>query len=88
MGWPLGTPTMAQMACDKPAAVANHLKRKYQEAPVALGLSNDGGLVELFTTRNGETWTLMITYPWGLACLLQAGENWETIPKVQWGEKL
>ena len=78
LGWPLGTPTMAGI-CDKRAEITGLLKRRYEEAPVALGVTNGGGLVELLTSENGETWTLIITYPNGLTCLMAAGENWESI---------
>lgn len=80
-------PALAQMACDKRTEVTGHLKRKYEEAPVALGVANNGGLVELLTTKSGTTWTLIITLPNGMTCLLAAGEDWESIPIAQFGEK-
>ena len=80
-------PAMAQMACDKRTEVTDHLKRKYEEAPIALGVANNGGLVELLTTKEGGTWTLIITLPNGMTCLLAAGEDWENIPLAQFGEK-
>ncbi len=80
-------PALAQMACDKRAEVMTHLERKYSEAPVALGVANNGGLVELLTTKEGATWTLIITLPSGMTCLLAAGESWESIPVTQFGER-
>ena len=80
-------PASAQMACDKRAEVTDHLKRKYEEAPTALGVANNGGLVELLKTEEGKTWTLIITLPNGMTCLLAAGEDWEDIPVAQFGEK-
>lgn len=82
------TPALAQMACDKRENILNHLKRKYEEVPSALGVANNGGLVELLTTEKGTTWTLIITLPNGMTCLVAAGENWESIPVAASGEKI
>jgi len=78
---------VAQQACDKRTKLLDHLKRKYEEAPTALGVANNGGLVELLKTEEGKTWTLIITLPNGMTCLLAAGEDWEDIPVAQFGEK-
>lgn len=80
-------PALAQMACDKRTEVMTHLERKYSEAPIALGVANNGGLVELLTTQSGTTWTLIITLPNGMTCLLAAGEDWEAVPVAQFGER-
>ena len=69
----------AQTPCDLRANVLSHLKSKYKEDPVAIGLSNAGGVVELITADDGKTWTLIVTHPTGVACLIAAGEAWETI---------
>jgi len=80
-------PVRAQGAvCDKRKDVMSHLARKYSELPVALGVANNGGLVELLTTEKGTTWTLIITLPNGLTCLLAAGESWESMAKTAFGQ--
>ena len=50
-------------------------------------VANNGGLVELLTTQSGTTWTLIITLPNGMTCLLAAGEDWEAVPMAQFGER-
>ena len=42
-----------------------------------MGMSTNGGLVELYTSDTG-TWTLMLTQPDGVSCLIAAGQNWES----------
>lgn len=78
-------PAFAQAVCDKRAEVMNHLQQKYSEAPVALGMANNGGVVEVLTNGEGKTWTIIITMPNGLSCLVAAGQNWEKIPYVALG---
>ena len=55
------------------------LANKYKEAPVAVGVTNTGGLVEVYSTGDGNTWTIIVTTPQGMSCLVAAGEGWRTI---------
>ena len=52
------------------------LSQKYSEAPIAVGVANNGGLVEVLSTGDGETWSIIITSPKGMSCLVAAGEGW------------
>ena len=64
-------------ACLPRADLLAHLAKKYSEAPVAAGMTNDGrGLVEVLTTGDGGTWTIIVTTPHGMSCLVTAGEGW------------
>ncbi len=76
----LVTPASAQIACSKREDVMKHLAAKFSEAPVAVGLANNGGVIEVLSTGNGSTWTIIITMPDGMSCLVAAGQEWETLP--------
>ena len=58
-----------------------HLTKKYGEAPVAIGVTNKGGLVEVLTTGDGNTWTIIVSMPNGTACMVAAGEGWRTMKR-------
>ena len=68
-----------QAACAKRTDVLKHLSAKYTEAPVALGLANNGGVIEVLSSKAGASWTIIITMPNGPTCMVAAGENWEKI---------
>ncbi len=53
----------AQVTCNQRDNVLGHLARKYQEVPVAIGVTNRGGLVEVLSTGDGKTWTIIISTP-------------------------
>lgn len=55
------------------------LANKYQEPPIAVGVTNAGGLVEVLTSKYGRTWTILVTSPHGMTCLVAAGEGWTEI---------
>jgi hypothetical protein len=64
-------------ACSPRQDVLDQLASKFKEAPVAVGLANNGGLLELLTAGDGTTWTIIITMPNGVSCLVAAGEDWQ-----------
>ena len=73
-------PAQAQrQQCDERTKVLGHLANKYQEAPVAIGVTSTGGLVEVLSTGDGNTWTIIVSNPNGVSCLLAAGEGWRAI---------
>jgi hypothetical protein len=75
----LSVAASAQPQCDERDAVLEVLQKKYKEQPVALGVTNNGGLVEVLTTGNGSTWSIIVTSPQGMSCLVAAGEGWKTM---------
>jgi hypothetical protein len=79
----LPLPAMAnQTPCSKRADVLAQLGGKYQEAPVSVGIANNGGLIEVLTTTNGSTWTIILSLPNGMSCLLAAGEDWQNVTRI------
>ncbi len=72
------TPAQAQQ-CDQRAKVIGHLAQKYQEAPVAIGVTTSGGIVEVLTSGDGSTWTIILSNPNGTSCLVAAGEGWRAL---------
>ncbi len=80
---PMGTRAQTQVQaqqCDQRAKVLGHLAQKYKEAPIAVGVTSSGGIVEVLTTGDGLTWTIIVSDPNGTSCLIAAGEGWRTLP--------
>lgn len=76
------TAATAQPQCDQRDSVLKVLQQKYKEAPVALGVTHNGGLVEVLSTGNGTTWSIIVTTPQGMSCLVAAGEGWRAMDQV------
>lgn len=79
------TPALAQPQCDLRANVLEILQKKYKEAPVALGVTHNGGLVEVLSTGSGTTWSIIVTTPQGMSCLVAAGEGWKSMDQIAVG---
>ena len=71
-----------QVPCNQRDDVLDHLAQKYQEVPVAIGVTSRGGLVEVLSTGDGQTWTIIISSPDGNACMVAAGEGWRALPQA------
>lgn len=61
------------------------LGERHAEAPVAYGLAANGGLIEVFTTADGATWTMVLTMPNGMSVVVGSGEAWTRRPPVAIG---
>lgn len=59
------------------------LESQYKEVPVAVGVTNSGGLIEVYSTSSGSTWTIVVTMPRGMSCLVAAGEGWQALEPVK-----
>ncbi len=59
------------------------LQRNFSEAPVAIAIANNGALIELYAKRDKSSWTLVMTRPGGLSCVLVAGEEWNDLGKQE-----
>ncbi len=72
-------PAMAQEApCVKRSLFLNHLSSNYQEAPIAMGLTSSGTVLEVVVSKSG-TWTIIVTLPNGVTCGVASGESWEKL---------
>lgn len=74
----------ARLACQTRDALLAQLDRQYGEAPVAVGVSG-GALVELLSAEDGGTWTLVVTSPKGISCMVAAGEGWRPVTPKETG---
>ncbi len=68
--------------------IAKELSESHAEEPVGMGLAKNGGIIELFSSKDGDTWTLILTMPNGKSFLLSAGENWAGAPIKLKGQKI
>ncbi len=75
----LATPASASMLCGPRDMVMANLERTYDEVPRSMGLASNGTVIEVLVSKKG-TFTVIMTRPDGISCLMAAGENWEDIP--------
>ena len=61
--------------CGEREVFVDRLVQGFGERPASVGLGADGNVVEVFRS-DGGSWTLLITKPGGISCVIAAGEAW------------
>jgi hypothetical protein len=65
----------AQACGDREELVAR-LGSVHAERLVAAGIQDENHIVEVWTTEDGNTWTILLTRADGLSCIVGAGNAW------------
>jgi hypothetical protein len=74
------TDAFAKNTCFERGQLVKHLDGKFQEVPVAAGIAANGSVLEVFTSPDGVTWTIVLTQANGATCVMASGESWMGIP--------
>jgi hypothetical protein len=67
----------SRKACAERGEVVRKLEERFGETLRSIGLQQDENLVEVYSSERTGTWTILMTRPDGMSCLLAAGELWE-----------
>ena len=79
-------PALADDVCFPRAEVVQSLLNNYDEQPAAAGLAESGHVYEVLVSADGETWSLLITNPDGVTCMVAAGREWMALTRQVEGE--
>lgn len=77
--YPVPLATAQETPCAERNNVIDTLDAQYKESPRAIGLVSKEAVLEVFVSETG-TWTVVVTDPEGVSCVLAAGQSWEEIP--------
>ena len=65
------------MVCGKRADILRQLGEKYGETRRSMGLSEGQGVVELYASEETGSWTILLTTPRGVSCMMAAGQAFQ-----------
>ncbi|MEX0281588.1 MAG: hypothetical protein AB3N13_10435 [Arenibacterium sp.] len=65
--------------CGPRDSVLTHLSNGYGETRRSIGLDARGGLLEIFASDESGSWTVTLTSPAGVTCLIASGQSFETL---------
>lgn len=72
-------PAQAAGNCAPHATVVERLAERYGETRQSIGLGSNNQLVEVFASRESGSWTITVTTPAGITCLVASGQAYETL---------
>ncbi|WP_394707502.1 hypothetical protein [uncultured Celeribacter sp.] len=75
-------PASAQQNCAQRDQILDRLTSKYGESRQSIGLAPNSGVVEVFASDETGTWTILVTNPNGITCLIASGQAFETLAEV------
>lgn len=75
----IASPAYAQQNCNQRDVIVSQLQGKYGENRRSLGVSRRG-LIEVWASEETGSWTITVTTPHGMTCLIDAGEGFEETP--------
>ena len=68
--------------CAPRQIVLERLATKYGETRQSIGLGANNAVVEMFASIETGTWTITVTTPQGLTCLVASGQSFETLAEA------
>lgn len=71
-----------QQNCAPRVAVVDRLAQTYGETRQSIGLATNNTVVEVFASVDSGTWTIVVTTPQGLSCLVAAGRSFEQVDEA------
>lgn len=74
-----GAASAQPRACAPRDVVLDRLAVRYGEARKAIGLGANAQMVEVFASEDSGTWTIIVTSPSGLTCLIASGSAFEAM---------
>ncbi len=74
---PVAAQAQAQgVACLPRDALVERLEGRYKESPAGGGLQNPQQLLEVWASEETGSFTVFVTRPNGVSCIVATGQNW------------
>ena len=67
--------------CGPKYAVLKRLAKSYGEVQQSQGLGANNAIIEVFASSTTGSWTITVTMPTGLTCLVASGQAYESLTK-------
>ncbi len=64
--------------CAPRDVVVQKLTQKFSESRRGIGLIRQTAVMEIFASEDSGSWTILITRPDGISCLIAAGQDYQT----------
>lgn len=68
--------------CGERKAVIARLADGYGESRQSIGMAPQGRVVEVFASLETGTWTITVTMPNGMTCLVASGQSYENLDEA------
>jgi hypothetical protein len=80
LAWSVSPSSATTVVCGAHDAIVSSLTESFHEQRESIGLTDGGMLIEIFVSDEGR-WTMVMSSPAGISCIIASGESWERMPK-------
>lgn len=81
----LSFPAFSQNMCGERHVVVRMLYEEYGETVQSVGLAGNR-ILETYASEDTGTWTILMTMPDGVSCLMASGSHYERVTEGQRGD--
>lgn len=68
--------------CGPRDAVVTRLAEKFGETRQSIGVAANNSVVEVYASHDSGSWTITVTLPNGMTCLVASGQAFETLAEA------
>lgn len=68
--------------CAPRDVVVKRLAEKYGESRQSIGVGGEGMVMETFASNESGSWTITVTMPNGMTCLMASGQSYEALAEA------
>jgi hypothetical protein len=79
---PAQTPPQTPANCGPRDAVLRQLAETFGETRQSVGIGSDNAVVEIFASDETGSWTILVTLPSGVSCLVASGQSFEEVAEA------
>lgn len=70
------SPSQVRKVCAPRALLTANLAEKYGETKQGVGLANGAAAFEVWRSDKSGSWTMLMTRPNGVSCVIASGNSW------------
>lgn len=80
----LSQPALSQTGnCAERGRIVQQLQTRFGEHRQSMGLQGSDAIIEVFVSDKTHSWSILLTRPNGVSCLVAAGQSWDnSAPKT------
>lgn len=82
------THAAAGVQCGERKTIVAQLTKKFKERQAAIGLANNGRLLEIWASNKSNSFTILMTFPTMRSCIVTAGREFALLEIDTFNERL
>lgn len=73
----LAPPVQAQSICAERSIITERLENRFHETYQGAGLQSTTNLIEIWSSEETGSWTILMSRADGISCVIASGVNWQ-----------